>query len=332
MRCVNDVVAPSELSLFTCVVSVIIAFVSVLGNGIIIMAVVRDPLNKLHTPFNYFLVNLAVSDLLTGMVCMPISAFVHYKESTGCFQTPWTKALHLTFFISSTSSLLSLIMLSVDRLIAITHAQQYRIVLSFCRCLVISICIWFVSFTFSLIYILWNYIGYLMFFAHSAVIIGLVTISIVSVLASTYLRRKTSRVVESMSSTTPSYSSTSYISKQLLMEQKVTRAFMVMLCVFIAFYIPAVLMIYVLQFCKICSCDLLYVLRDLQFLLVSSNSCVNPFIYSFRITQFRDSVKSFFYRRIKNRVSFVNTLRITDTRITNRPNSASDIRRGMETK
>lgn len=47
---------------------ILLGIIAVFGNLIIIISVIRNPLKKLHTPFNYFLVNLSVCDFVTGAV------------------------------------------------------------------------------------------------------------------------------------------------------------------------------------------------------------------------------------------------------------------------
>ena len=46
----------------------------------VIIAVVVNPLKKLRSPFNYFIVILAVADLLVGAVNMPVGIYYHYQE------------------------------------------------------------------------------------------------------------------------------------------------------------------------------------------------------------------------------------------------------------
>ena len=292
MGCFPQVPAPEELSLFTCVVSAVLAIVAIIGNTSIVAAVIKDPLKKLHTPFNYFLVNLAVSDLIIGVITMPVSTYLHYTEYMDSLEIVVVKTLHMSYFISATSSLLSLIALSLDRLIAITYATNYKRYMRFRRCLLVSAVIWIISLSIPFIYLKWNLFGYLMLFAHSAIIVGLVIIAVVHVRVTKYLKAQSEAMIKNISKSAPAKSSESYELKELMFQKKVTRTFLIILGVFIGVYIPAVIMIYILHFCESCDCTFLHVLRDLQFLLISSNSCMNPFIYALRVKSFRQSLKS----------------------------------------
>ena len=116
--CGGDVWAPKELSLFSLYVSGAIGLIAVLDNSIIIAAVIKDPLKRLRTPFNYFLINLAVVDLILGSVIMPLVVYMQYEESIGELTPQLNNVTRMTYFTVGMASLLCLIVLSIDRCIA----------------------------------------------------------------------------------------------------------------------------------------------------------------------------------------------------------------------
>ena len=66
-----------------------------------------------------------------------------------------------------------------------------------------------------------------------------------------------------------------------------TKATLVILLAFMICFTPACIMVYLLNLCSQCSCVLVHWLRDMQFFFVILNSGVNPFVYAFRMKQFR---------------------------------------------
>ena len=180
------------------------------------------------------------------------------------------------------------------------------------HCLLISVFIWLFSLSVPFLYYLWNFIGYLMFFAHSAIFVGIVIMTIVQFRVTNFLKTRTKKITVTMAATAPSTSTAKQEKKELIFQKKITGVFMVMLGAFVGVYIPAVIMIYILHFCEKCGCTFRHVLRDLSFMLLCANSCFNPFIYAIRVKVFRKSLKALLcYRAVHphgHTQSSVNTL------------------------
>ena len=50
----------------------VISFITILANGLLLVVFLVDPLKTLKSPTSYFLIALAISDLLTGMIHLPL--------------------------------------------------------------------------------------------------------------------------------------------------------------------------------------------------------------------------------------------------------------------
>ena len=87
---------------------------------------------------------------------------------------------------------------------------------------------------------------------------------------------------------------------------QVTRTFLVILLTYVVTYLPAVAFIYVIFFCQVCTCDFIHVIRDAQFLLVASNSCVNAFVFTWRLKHFKESIRFMFCGARINKVNAEN--------------------------
>ena len=284
---------PKELSVFTAVIMAVLSVVAVGGNAAVVATIWKDPLSKLRNPFNHLLLNLALSDLLLGAVSMPVGVVAHVQEYREELSVGVAKTLHMTIFISGTASLLSLIAMSIDRLVAITCSTKYTRLFTLRRCAVISVGIWVFSCSFPFLYFAWDYIGYMMFFTHSAIFVALLILIVVQVRIRSYLRAHSNQMTENIGDA-PSASRKAAESKEEEFQRKISRVYLIILAFFVSIYVPSVVMIYILHFCESCDCTFRHVLRDLSFVLVCANSCVNPFIYALRVKQFRKSIKAVF--------------------------------------
>ncbi|XP_078034300.1 dopamine D2-like receptor [Augochlora pura] len=101
---------------------VIVPCLTLFGNVLVILAVVRE--RALQTVTNYFIVSLAVADLLVAVLVMP---FAVYFLVNGAWTLP---GFVCDFYIAmdvtcSTSSIFNLVAISIDRYIAVTQPIKY---------------------------------------------------------------------------------------------------------------------------------------------------------------------------------------------------------------
>ncbi|KAK3701529.1 hypothetical protein QZH41_007895 [Actinostola sp. cb2023] len=271
----GNVSAPIALSFTSASLSIVIGLISIPGNLLVLLAVLLDPNKDLRCPFNFFVSNLALADLIVGCVVAPMSTIFHICEGLGVYIIVPIEALHLLFFITCTASLLSLAALAVDRYLAITTPLRYRTALSGNRVIIASIFIWIFSIGFSFIYFQSGYILYTFVFAHTAVAFTFV------VLLFTYL--KIFVTLRTQVQNWENLSENNDDNKRMVKwEKKITKTFLIMLALFMACYFPSVIFVYIMNICTTCSCDLVHVARDLQLILVMANSSMNPFVYGWR--------------------------------------------------
>ena len=289
---------PVELSYFTSTMSGILSIFTTLGNFCIILAITKDPFKRLRTPFMFFLVSLAVSDLLVGCITMPTSTVIYILEAQRTRKTCHIRIIHLSYFISANASIINLGALCLDRYFAIAYPMRYRCRITLRKCLLVSFFIWLLAFSLPMLYFVTGYITFLMIFAHTGVILtlGILIFTYFKVYKTLRFETEKFRNIEGSSSKNRDSSNDcekeERENKQSLSdrERKVTKVFLTMLISFSICYIPVIVIIYILQFCPRCNCAFRYVLRDLQFLSALSNSTVNPFICMIRLEPFRKAL------------------------------------------
>ena len=101
-------------------------------------------------------------------------------------------------------------------------------------------------------------------------------------------------------------------------DSKAAKALMIVLPAFFASFTPVCVMIYLLNFCSGCSCELIRWLRDLQFLIVLCNSSINPYLYAWRLPQFKRAFYKFLHLKARTKISDITTtlIHVTDKRET----------------
>lgn len=279
--------APKEVSYTNMSISLIFMIFTVPGNLLVILAVVKDPHKDVRSPFTLLVLNLAVTDLIVGCLVEPLSIYIHYREGQGLsINMSWLS--QTAYFLCCTASLLSLATLTVDRYLAIARAVWYRANVNNKRVVYVSIFVWVMSIGFTMIFFEVGFISYAFVFANIAIL------STFLIFIFTYVQ--VFKVLKSQLSTIASVHDGSAGELQrahrrsMVWEKRITKAYLVVLAVFLACYVPSCIMIYLMNMCKSCSCDLIHWFRDAQFILVTVNSLINPFVYAFRLQNFRHAV------------------------------------------
>ena len=295
----HHVWAPIELSYFTAVLSAILCLITILGNSLVCFIIYKDPHKKLQTPFMYFLVSLTISDLLVGCITMPTSVITHTLEATKEKSKSHTLTIRLSYLISANASLLNLSVLCLDRYIAVSYPTKYRNLMTFTRFSLTSVFIWMLSFSFPMLMFYVGYIEYLMIFVNTEVILTLAILFFTYLKIYTVLKEQTGKLKPNLRLSEGAKEEVRLnVSKEKLAsrktEKRITKAFLILLEVFSALYVPVFIIIYVLMFCPKCDCKLRHVLRDVHLLFTVSNSAVNPFICSIRLKPFREAIKTIF--------------------------------------
>ena len=109
-----------------------ILLVALIGNVLIIVVFYKyKPIRK---SINYFVLNMAISDLFTPLTIMPFIIAKTLSNGTFLKQLPSSRAgvvCKLCYFLADTSlvvSIISLLMISVDRLIAVVFPLQIKVI------------------------------------------------------------------------------------------------------------------------------------------------------------------------------------------------------------
>ena len=115
----------------TIALSLIIA-VSLTGNSFIVLIVYKTP--TLRKPINYFIANMAMSDLLYSIFWPPTRLSLIHSTNlwliSGKFGPAWCKLVHFFTDVSTTVSIQNLILITVDRFVAVVFPLRSPLIRS----------------------------------------------------------------------------------------------------------------------------------------------------------------------------------------------------------
>ncbi|XP_004043574.3 olfactory receptor 12D2 [Gorilla gorilla gorilla] len=138
-----------ELQPFLFAVFLTIYFISVTGNGAVLMIAISDP--RLHSPMYFFLGNLSYLDICYSTVTLPkmLQNFLSTHKAIsflGCISQ-----LHFFHFLGSTEAML-LVVMAFDRSVAICKPLRYTVIMNPQLCTQMAITVWIIGFFHALLH------------------------------------------------------------------------------------------------------------------------------------------------------------------------------------
>ncbi|KAM4545001.1 alpha-1A adrenergic receptor-like [Odontesthes bonariensis] len=144
-----EAAAPLDLSRAVPVGMLLASFImfAIVGNILVILSVVCN--RHLRTPTNYFIINLAIADLLLSTTVLPVSATLEvldYWVFGRIFCDIWAAV----DVLCCTASIMSLCVISIDRYIGVRYPLQYPLIVTKRRALLAMLGVWILSFVISI--------------------------------------------------------------------------------------------------------------------------------------------------------------------------------------
>nr|XP_055063787.1 trace amine-associated receptor 13c-like [Misgurnus anguillicaudatus] len=99
---------------------------------------------KLHTPTNMLILSLAVADLLVGLIVMPLEA-IRLIETCWYFGDTFCRLFLIIMGLLFSASLSNLVLIAVDRYVAVCHPLLYPQKITMTRTITIICVSWFFS-------------------------------------------------------------------------------------------------------------------------------------------------------------------------------------------
>lgn len=274
---------PRYLSLTMGIFCVALSIITVLFNGILCLALYKDPLKCFRTANSFLLINLSISDFLTGCIVEVlyswyfIAAFRH-REILSLYEAAATGS-----FITVNVSTCTIVLLSIDRFIAVCKPLRYKTLMTRNRTIVCIICSWVYCIAFSII----PHVGvptwlYYLIDAHLHITVPLIF------LAFTFVKIQNTFKNNSLNNDFPH--NMRYKQEKLL----VTTIFMILVIATICL-LPYYITVHIDFYCEYwtsCPSSTTYdwfgwLAEPVEFI----NSCINPILNAYRLPKYKRSIK-----------------------------------------
>ncbi|XP_035714725.1 neuropeptide SIFamide receptor isoform X1 [Folsomia candida] len=136
---VNELRYSFGLGLFFCVAYGIVFLIGIVGNSFVVAVVLRSP--RMRTPTNFFIMNLALADLIVVIFGLPVTLLANIYSAWILGQ--WIcKIVPYLQGVSVSASIDTLIAIACERFLAICYPMKCQISSRSCRILIIIIWTW----------------------------------------------------------------------------------------------------------------------------------------------------------------------------------------------
>lgn len=301
------------------VLYILFSLPAVIFNFLIILTIWRTP--SLQKPSNILLGNLAVTDFIVGIMGNPLIAVTNIaalENWVQVFCNCWIIGRVVGYWLGSTS-LYTLTVISIDRLLAILLKNKYRTVVTLKR-VIVSMVLWWVgagTIMLSVVTATEIQVDIYIPIVAAALFTLLATITICYALSFYNLKKVSSPVIPTNTTLTNGTNSESTFRPSRY--RKLLNTMIIILLTMFLFYTPYILSaIAVLVTYRLHSENpiileeylrFLYRLMTISELFVGVNSAVNPLLYLWRMKNLRESVylTTRMICRVKDQRSFYET-------------------------
>ena len=267
--------------IFVCVVNVITSVSSILGNVIILSALRRC--QSLHSPSKALLCSLALTDLVVGLVVLPLFVTYHLTiilEIPTYYCTIAVSYGRTSAFVSA-ASLLTIVAIAAERFLAFHLRSRYRAVVTFQRVVFVLILEWIVAAIWTVSWF-WNLKVNMLF---GAVVLFCCCVAVPLCYYSIHrgLRRHVAQVHQQASTREPS-------NFNVLRYKKALSNMMWIYAFLIVCYIPFLSSLVAVLVTGLNNTTRLAV--QFSAIAIFFNSALNPVLYCWRIKELRDKVRA----------------------------------------
>ena len=289
-----------ETALMIGIVNLLVGIIAVVGNSALCLTIYQDPFRRLRSTANYLVVNLAIADLLTGLITEPL--YAAYEITSYIGKEAYTLYIigESTAYVFVNASIWSILLLAWDRYVAVASPLLHAQKMDLKRILTMIILLWIYSIIFSLLrfmgvpedifYWVDLHVNYTLF---GAILIWLY----ISIYYKIRNQLALSLQAQGFNSQTKRKPTHDEIQANAKSEKKMTKTVFLLLLVAILCMLPLYIMLHVELLCESCmEISMVKILSRLSEPLLFLNSGLNPFLYAWTIPKYRQAFKAILRR------------------------------------
>lgn len=281
------------VGIITACINLVFSVPAILGNLLVLFAIRRTPSMRLSS--KVLLCSMAFSDLSVGLIVQPWFA-LHKLVEHKLVKCITGLVYDLSSGHLSVASLLTMVLISLDKFMALHLKLRYRTVVTYKRSFVVVAVVWVISIPWSASYLIRPLLYF--FLVLTIIPLSFLVTSIVFIKIYTVLRRQQSQLsVHSGQDSTPKQAGS--VVNMSLYRKSVTNMLSIY-CALLAAYFP-VWMVLLIRLIYGQTTKKLKNATELALLVVLINSTVNPGLYLWRIREIRlpakELLRTVFLRR-----------------------------------
>lgn len=144
--------------LFSCIFILFLIFITVVGNGLLLLATWKDPFKSFKNASSSFVISLGVANILIGLLLEPVIIYIkltmYLKRRNVRTHKPFLVAAQASFSISTAllnASFMTVLALTWCQVFAVGWPHKYKAKFTTTKCMACVCCIWCYGILFSLV-------------------------------------------------------------------------------------------------------------------------------------------------------------------------------------
>ena len=282
---------PSGVWVSLIALNIFLSIFATLGNVLILIAL-RN-VSSIHPPTKLLFRCLAITDLCVGLLGQPLYVYVWYITSyldIGNFIVELYYVYLFIIYVLFAVSILTSAVISVDRLLALLLGLRYRHVVTLCRVRVVIACVWFIAVSNASLYSVASILFHTSWWTFRALVIFSIIVSTFSYTKIFFtLRHQQAQVQDHVQ---PEQSSRVRSVLNIARYKKTVYSVAWIQFAMLACYGPNIVMAFLFDLRNMDLSTEVRIAREISCCLVFLNSSLNPVLYSWRIKDVKQEVKT----------------------------------------